>query len=72
MLLDANVLIYAADLTSPHHPQVRGWLEAVMNGQRRVGFPWPTLTAFLRIVTHPGPWQIRSPPPKPGRSWTTG
>jgi toxin-antitoxin system PIN domain toxin len=53
MLIDASVLLYAADSASPFHERVAGWLEAVLNGPRRVGFAWPCITAFLRIVTHP-------------------
>ena len=53
MLIDASVLLYAADSASPDHERVAGWLEAVLNGPRRVGFAWPSITAFLRIVTHP-------------------
>ena len=53
MLIDASVLLYAADSASPHHERVASWLEGVLNGPRRVGFAWPSITAFLRIVTHP-------------------
>jgi toxin-antitoxin system PIN domain toxin len=53
MLIDASVLLYAADSASPRHERVASWLEGVLNGPRRVGFAWPSITAFLRIVTHP-------------------
>lgn len=53
MLVDANLLLYAVDATSPWHQRAAGWLEEVLNGPRRVGLPWPSLTAFLRITTHP-------------------
>ncbi|MEX1164567.1 MAG: type II toxin-antitoxin system VapC family toxin [Nitriliruptor sp.] len=53
MLIDANLLLYAVDATSPHHARAARWLEAVLNGSRRVGFPWQTLGAFVRITTHP-------------------
>jgi hypothetical protein len=53
MLIDASVLLYAADSVSPFHERVATWLEGVLNGPRRVGFAWPSITAFLRIVTHP-------------------
>jgi toxin-antitoxin system PIN domain toxin len=52
MLIDASVLLYAADSASPFHERVATWLEGVLNGPRRVGFAWPSITAFLRIVTH--------------------
>lgn len=53
MLVDANLLLYAVDEESPHHDAARTWLEAVLNGDRRVGLAWPTLSAFLRISTNP-------------------
>lgn len=53
MIVDANILLYATDSSSPFHRRARSWLEDAMNGPGRVGFPWPALTAFLRISTHP-------------------
>ena len=53
MLLDANILLYAVDERSPHHELAAAWLIAAMNGSQRVGFPWQTISAFLRIATHP-------------------
>ena len=53
MLLDANILLYAVDRTSAHHPTAAAWLEATLNGERRIALPWQTIGAFLRISTHP-------------------
>ena len=53
MIVDANILLYATDDTSEFHDPARTWLEDALNGAGRIGFPWPTLTAFLRISTHP-------------------
>jgi len=53
MILDVNILIYAADSSSPHHERARGWLATALSGDRRVGIPWQTVGAFVRIVTHP-------------------
>lgn len=53
MILDANILLYAVDEASPHHDAAADWLTEALNGDRRVGFPWQTLGAFLRIITHP-------------------
>lgn len=53
MLLDANLLLYAVDEESQLHEAAAGWLAQEMNGQRRVGLPWQTIGAFVRIVTHP-------------------
>lgn len=53
MLVDANLLLYAEDETSPVHEAARHWLTEALNGPSRVGLPWPSLLAFLRIRTHP-------------------
>jgi len=53
MLLDANVLLYAVHRESRLHDYARDWLTEQLNGSRRIGFPWQSLGAFLRIATHP-------------------
>lgn len=53
VIVDANVLLYAADRGSPFHAPSAAWLDEALNGPARVGFPWPSLIAFLRIATHP-------------------
>jgi len=58
-LVDANIMLYAVDETSTFHEASRGWLEAALNGNRRVGIPWSSATAFVRIATHPR--ALRSP-----------
>ena len=53
MLVDANLLLYAVDETSPDHKPASRWLEDQLNGPRRVGLPWESLGAFVRIATNP-------------------
>ena len=53
MLIDANLLLYAADAAAPQHERAAGWLADQLNGTRRVGIPWESLNAFMRIATHP-------------------
>ncbi len=53
MIIDANVLLYAVDGASPFHDRSRRWLEERINGTTRIGLPWQSLGAFVRIVTHP-------------------
>jgi toxin-antitoxin system PIN domain toxin len=53
MLLDANLLLYAVHKGAPQHEAAAEWLTEQLNGPRRVGLPWQSLTAFLRISTHP-------------------
>src|SRR5512144_1509538 len=53
MLIDANLLLFAVHRKSAFHPAARHWLTEQLNGPRRVGLPWQSLAAFLRISTHP-------------------
>jgi len=66
VLVDANVLLYAVDEASPFHERAREWLEDALNGTRRVGLPWASLTAFLRIVTNP---RALTEPLTPAEAW---
>lgn len=54
IVLDANILLYAYDANSQLHAQARAWVEQVFSEGTPVGLPWQTVTAFLRITTHPG------------------
>lgn len=53
MLVDANLLLYSVDESADQHERAAAWLTSVLNGSRRVGLPWQSLGAFLRIITHP-------------------
>ena len=53
MLVDANLLLYAVDTESPYHEPARTWMEDALNGPRRVGIPWVSSIAFVRIATNP-------------------
>jgi len=53
ILVDANILLYAYDRSSPRHDAARTWLEAALSAEEPVGLPLVTLVAFLRIVTNP-------------------
>ena len=50
-LLDANLLIYAVDETTPRHALAKTWLEATLSGTDRVAFSWTVLLAFVRLTT---------------------
>jgi toxin-antitoxin system PIN domain toxin len=52
-LLDANILLYAYDSSSPHHAVCKDWLELALNDDEPVGLPWQTIFAFVRISTNP-------------------
>lgn len=66
MLIDANLLIYAHDETSPQHELALPWLEARLNGPYRVGIPWPSILAFLRLTTNP---RVSATPSSPAEAW---
>lgn len=53
ILVDANLLIYASAPESPRHVAAKEWLDEQLNGPARVGLPWPSLLAFMRIVANP-------------------
>ena len=53
ILVDANLLIYASAPETAQHAAAREWLDGRLNGSSRVGLPWPSLLAFMRIVSNP-------------------
>lgn len=52
-LIDANILLYAANRSAPEHPTAREWFDRQLSGTARVGLPWPSLLAFVRLATNP-------------------
>ena len=53
ILVDANILIYSHVESFAQHKSARDWLDHQLNGSTRVGLPWVSLLAFLRLVTNP-------------------
>jgi toxin-antitoxin system PIN domain toxin len=49
---DANLLLYAYDITSPFHAKAKQWWEECLSGVEAVGLTHPVLFAFLRIGTN--------------------
>jgi uncharacterized protein len=66
MLVDANLLLYAVHRRSEQHEAAAAWLSEQLNGPRRVGLPWQSLAAFLRISTHPRAFER---PLSPATAW---
>jgi uncharacterized protein len=54
MLIDANLLLFAVDEESPFHSKASGWLNDQLNGDQRIGIPWQSLGAFVRVITREG------------------
>lgn len=66
MLVDANILLYSVDETSQFHARAASWVVEALNGPRRVGLPWLSLSAFLRISTNP---RAMADPLAPQQAW---
>ncbi len=63
-VVDTNVLVYAADESSPEHARCRALIE---DWRRRHGawfLTWGVVYEFLRVVTHPRvmrqPWSVEA------------
>jgi uncharacterized protein len=67
ILVDANILIYAHVESMPQHETAREWLDRQLNGIGPVGLPWPSLLAFLRLVTNP---RVFDHPESISRAWS--
>jgi toxin-antitoxin system PIN domain toxin len=52
ILVDANLLVYAYVENFPQHENARTWLDSHLNGNAPVGLPWPSILAFMRLVTN--------------------
>jgi toxin-antitoxin system PIN domain toxin len=52
ILVDANLLVYARMQGSPQHEVAHAWLDERLAGPPRVGLPWPSLLAFVRLTTN--------------------
>ena len=51
--IDANVLLYASDSSSPFHERALAFLQRCAEGPELLYLPWPVVMAYLRIATHP-------------------
>ena len=66
ILVDTNLLIYAAISDFPQHPAARDWLDSKLNGPAPVGIPWPCLLGFVRITSNP---RVFKRPQAVSRAW---
>jgi len=53
ILVDANLLVYAHNADAVEHSIARAWLEHQFSQPSRVGLPWPSLLAFVRLACNP-------------------
>ena len=63
ILVDANLLLYAKIQDFPQHEAARTWLEGRLNDVVRVGLPWQSLMAFVRLASNPRIFQHPLPAP---------
>src|SRR5205085_11131715 len=57
VILDVNVLVYAAQRESQDHKVFKDWLEALLRSDRTFGVPEVVLCNVVRVVTLPRPWK---------------
>jgi len=53
ILVDANLLVYAYVKDLPQHEAALEWLDWQLHQTPRVGLPWGSLLAFVRLVSNP-------------------
>lgn len=62
LLVDTNILLYAADADSRSHARSRAWLDHQRGRPDAWYTTWPILYEFMRVVTHPRvmprPWSL--------------
>jgi toxin-antitoxin system PIN domain toxin len=63
IVVDTNVLIYAADQDSPSHDRCRDWLEGLRRSADAWFTTWGIVYELVRVVTHPRvarrPWTAK-------------
>ncbi len=52
-VVDANILIYAADSDSPLHDAARAWWKKSLNEPETIGIPWVVSLGCMRMLTSP-------------------
>jgi uncharacterized protein len=52
ILVDANILLYAKISTFTQHEKSKDWLDALLSSETKVGIPWESIIAFIRISTN--------------------
>jgi hypothetical protein len=66
LVVDTNILIYAADADSPPHAVARNWLDQRRRRPDAWYTTWPILYEFMRVTTHP---QVMRRPLNASQSW---
>jgi uncharacterized protein len=66
ILVDANLLVYAHVSSAAQHRAAHRWLDGKLNGRSQVALPWPSLLAFVRLVSNP---RVFASPLSVGAAW---
>ena len=53
ILIDVNLLLYSVNRFASEHDTARAWLNERLSGTARVGLPWASLLAFVRLASNP-------------------
>ncbi|MDQ3767740.1 MAG: PIN domain-containing protein [Actinomycetota bacterium] len=53
ILIDANILLYAYNTSSPQYEAAKSWFEGALGGTETIRFALVSLLAFVRISTNP-------------------
>ena len=61
VLSRSSINVYAHVRSFAQHERARGWLDQQLNGAAPVGLPWPSLHAFLRLMTNPRVFERSEP-----------
>lgn len=64
--IDANLLLYASDTSSPEHSVASRFLASRASDPDLLCLTWPTVMAYQRIATHPS---LFSQPLDPSDAW---
>ena len=67
LIVDTNLLVYAANSTSPFHGKASDWLNRRRSRPDAWYTSWPILYEFLRVTTHP---QVMRPPWTLTKAWS--
>jgi toxin-antitoxin system PIN domain toxin len=66
LVVDTNILVYAADADSPFHAASRDWLDRQRGRPDAWYTTWSILYEFLRVTTHP---RVMRRPWSAGQAW---
>lgn len=52
-IVDLNVVVYATNTASHHHPSASAWFDHAIGGVGTIGIPTAVAVGFVRITTNP-------------------